>query len=94
MAPALWFDNIRFYRRPRGDVNVTIGSPAEPCHSLGLPPNTPVKNRSMNLFRRWGQFLPVAPNGGAIRWAENTVDGDAINLFDILPPFRLNDGDV
>jgi 3-polyprenyl-4-hydroxybenzoate decarboxylase len=25
-------------------------------------------------------------------WAENTVDGD-INLFDILPLFRLNDGD-
>ncbi|MDI8799862.1 UbiD family decarboxylase, partial [Salmonella enterica subsp. enterica serovar Montevideo] len=25
--------------------------------------------------------------------AENTVDGDAINLFDILPLFRLNDGD-
>ncbi|WP_176692175.1 UbiD family decarboxylase domain-containing protein, partial [Enterobacter hormaechei] len=26
-------------------------------------------------------------------WAENTVDGDDINLFDILPLFRLNDGD-
>ena len=26
-------------------------------------------------------------------WAQNTVDGDEINLFDILPLFRLNDGD-
>ncbi|MBZ3655840.1 UbiD family decarboxylase [Salmonella enterica subsp. enterica serovar Senftenberg] len=58
-----------------------------------MPPNTPVKNRSMNLFAA-GTIFPVAPERRANPgWAENTVDGDAINLFDILPLFRLNDGD-
>lgn len=51
-----------------------------------------LKNREMNLFVavtifRWRW------NTERIRsWAENIVDGDAINLFDILSLFRLNDG--
>ncbi|MDI5568717.1 hypothetical protein MJI47_29710, partial [Salmonella enterica subsp. enterica serovar Kentucky] len=48
--------------------------------------------RIIKQYRRWDNF-PVAPERRANPgWAENTVDGDAINLFDILPLFRLNDG--
>lgn len=48
-APALWFDNIRGFTDARVAMN-TIGSWQNHAISLGLPPNTPVKNRSMNLF--------------------------------------------
>ncbi|MDR8315457.1 phenolic acid decarboxylase, partial [Acinetobacter baumannii] len=61
--------------------------------SLGLPPNTPVKKQIDEFIRRWDNF-PVTPERRANpAWAEKTVDGDDINLFDILPLFRLNDGD-
>jgi len=60
---------------------------------MGLPPNTPVKKQIDEFIRRWDKF-PVAPERrDNPAWAENTVDGEAINLFDILPLFRLNDGD-
>ena len=91
-APALWFDNIRGFTDARVAMN-TIGSWQNHAISLGLPPNTPVKNQIDEFIRRWDKF-PVTPERRANpAWAENTVDGEAINLFDILPLFRLNDGD-
>jgi UbiD family decarboxylase len=70
----------------------TIGSWQNHAISLGLP-NTPVKKQIDEFIRRWDKF-PVTPERRANpAWAENTVDGEAINLFDILPLFRLNDGD-
>lgn len=91
-APALWFDNIRGFTDARVTMN-TIGSWQNHAISLGLPPNTPVKKQIDEFIRRWDNF-PVTPERRANpAWAENTVDGDDINLFDILPLFRLNDGD-
>jgi UbiD family decarboxylase len=83
-APALWFDNIRGFTDARVAMN-TIGSWQNHAISLGLPPNTPVKNQIDEFIRRWDKF-PVTPERRANpAWAENTVDGEAINLFDILP---------
>ncbi|HAJ7763466.1 TPA: UbiD family decarboxylase [Escherichia coli] len=92
VAPALWFDNIRGFIDARVAMN-TIGSWQNHAISLGLPPNTPVKKQIDEFIRRWDNF-PIAPERRANpAWAQNTVDGDEINLFDILPLFRLNDGD-
>ncbi|STT56272.1 hydroxyaromatic non-oxidative decarboxylase protein C [Klebsiella pneumoniae] len=86
------FDNIRGFNDARVTMN-TIGSWQNHAISLGLPPNTPVKKQIDEFIRRWDNF-PVTPERRANpAWAENTVDGDDINLFDILPLFRLNDGD-
>ncbi|HAX3628858.1 TPA: UbiD family decarboxylase [Escherichia coli] len=91
-APALWFDNIRGFTDARVAMN-TIGSWQNHAISLGLPPNTPVKKQIDEFIRRWDNF-PIAPERRANpAWAQNTVDGEKINLFDILPLFRLNDGD-
>ena len=91
-APALWFDNIRGFTDARVAMN-TIGSWQNHAISLGLPPNAPVKKQIDEFIRRWDNF-PIAPERRANpAWAQNTVDGDEINLFDILPLFRLNDGD-
>ncbi|MDW6005003.1 non-oxidative hydroxyarylic acid decarboxylases subunit C [Vibrio mangrovi] len=91
-APALWFDNIEGFTNARVAMN-TIGSWENHAISIGLPPNTPVKEQVAEFIRRWETF-PVAPvYRDNPPWAENTVDGEDINLFDILPLFRLNDGD-
>ncbi len=91
VAPALWFDNIRGFIDARVAMN-TIGSRQNHAISLGLPPNTPVKNRLMSLSAA-GITSPLPRSAAPIQRAQNTVDGDEINLFDILPLFRLNDGD-
>ncbi|HAV1601369.1 TPA: UbiD family decarboxylase [Enterobacter hormaechei subsp. xiangfangensis] len=91
-APALWFDNIRGFTDARVVMN-TIGSWQNHAISMGLPANTPVKKQIDEFIRRWDKF-PVSPERRANpAWAQNTVDGEDINLFDILPLFRLNDGD-
>lgn len=91
-APALWFDNIEGFTNAKVAMN-TVGSWPNHAISMGLPPNTPVKEQIDEFIRRWENF-PVAPEyRDNPPWAENTVDGEAINLFDILPLFRLNDGD-
>ncbi|MDH0088504.1 MULTISPECIES: non-oxidative hydroxyarylic acid decarboxylases subunit C [Enterobacter] len=91
-APALWFDNIRGFTDARVVMN-TIGSWQNHAISMGLPANTPVKKQIDEFIRRWDKF-PVTPERRANpAWAQNTVDGEDINLFDILPLFRLNDGD-
>ena len=48
-APALWFDNIRGFTDARVVMN-TIGSWQNHAISMGLPANTPVKNRSTSLL--------------------------------------------
>lgn len=90
-APALWFDNIRGFTDARVVMN-TIGSWQNHAISMGLPANTPVKNRSTSLFVA-GTNSRLARASCKSGLAQNTVDGEDINLFDILPLFRLNDGD-
>ena len=64
-APALWFDNIRGFTDARVAMN-TIGSWQNHAISLGLPPNTPVKNQIDEFIRRWDKF-PVTPERRATR---------------------------
>src|SRR5258707_15387859 len=59
---------------------------------LGLPKNTPVKEQFFEFVRRWNnypvsvQYMEDAP------FYEHEIT-EEINLFDILPFFRLNDRD-
>lgn len=91
-APALSFTNIKGFVDARVVMN-TIGSWPNHAISLGLPRDTPVKQQIGEFIRRWDNF-PVAPERRENPpWAENEVEGDDINLFTLLPLFRLNDGD-
>jgi vanillate/4-hydroxybenzoate decarboxylase subunit C len=91
-APALYFDNVTGFRAPRIAMNVH-GSWANHALAMGLPAHTGVKEQVAEFIRRWETF-PVAPERRADPpWAENTVEGEDIDIFDILPLFRLNDGD-
>ncbi|CAG8999010.1 MAG: Phenolic acid decarboxylase [Candidatus Celerinatantimonas neptuna] len=91
-APALWFDNIEGFTNAKVTMN-TIGSWQNHAISMGLAPNSAVKDQIAELIRRWDHF-PVTPERRHNPpWAENSAEGEEINLFDILPLFRLNDGD-
>ncbi|MBY8858189.1 UbiD family decarboxylase [Nocardia sp. CA2R105] len=91
-APALYFDNVYGFERARIAMNVH-GSWANHALALGLPKGTGTKEQVEEFIRRWANF-PVRPEyRDNPPWAENTVDGDDINIFDILPLIRLNDGD-
>lgn len=92
-APALYFDNISGFTSAKVTLN-TLGSWPNHAIAMGLPPQTSTKEQVDAFIRRWDTF-PIAPERReAPPWAANSVAGDAINLFEILPFFRLNDGDA
>jgi UbiD family decarboxylase len=91
-APALYFDNVRGFTHARIAMNVH-GSWANHALALGLPKETPAKEQVAQFIRRWDDF-PVAPEWREDPpWAENTLEGDDVDIFEVLPLIRLNDGD-
>ncbi|MGW7087090.1 non-oxidative hydroxyarylic acid decarboxylases subunit C [Streptomyces sp. NPDC054871] len=91
-APALYFDNVKGFTDARIAMNVH-GSWANHALALGLPRNTPVKEQVEAFAARWDAF-PVAPERREdAPWRENTQEGADVDLFSVLPLFRLNDGD-
>lgn len=91
-APALWFDNVAGFTDARIAMNVH-GSWANHALALGLPKHTPVKEQVEEFARRWDAF-PVPPERREdAPWRANTQEGDDVDLFSVLPLFRLNDGD-
>ncbi|MGW6059268.1 non-oxidative hydroxyarylic acid decarboxylases subunit C [Streptomyces sp. NPDC055189] len=91
-APALYFDNVTGFTDARIAMNVH-GSWANHALALGLPRTTPVKEQVETFAARWDAF-PVAPERREnAPWRENTREGADVDLFSVLPLFRLNDGD-
>jgi 3-polyprenyl-4-hydroxybenzoate decarboxylase len=90
-APALLFDNIDGYENATVALNVH-GSWANHALMLGLPKQTPVREQFHELARRWEKFPVAVDRRQTAPWQEITVSQD-INLFELLPLFRLNPGD-
>jgi UbiD family decarboxylase len=91
-APALYFDNVRGFTDARIAMNVH-GSWANHALALDLPKETGTKEQVEEFIRRWAEF-PVAPERrDDPPWAENTQEGDDVDIFRVLPLIRLNDGD-
>jgi 4-hydroxybenzoate decarboxylase len=91
-APALYFDNVTGFTSARIALNVH-GSWRNHALALGLPADTPVLEQVEEFSRRWDAF-PVAPERREdAPWRENTLTGPDVDIFRILPLFRLNDGD-
>jgi UbiD family decarboxylase len=91
-APALFFDNITGFTDAKIAMNVH-GSWANHALALGLPKETGTKEQVEEFIRRWADF-PVEPEWRENPpWAENTMDGDDVDIFEVLPLVRLNDGD-
>jgi UbiD family decarboxylase len=90
-SPALLFNNICGYNKAQIAMNV-IGSWPNHALMLGLPKDTPVKEQFFEFARRYDQFPVKVQREETAPFHENEITDD-INLFDILPLFRINQGD-
>jgi UbiD family decarboxylase len=91
-GPALLFDRLHGFDSGRVALNVH-GSWPNHAIALDLPPRTPVREQVEELARRWDDF-PVPPEWrDDPPFLQNQLTGDGVDLFKVLPLFRLNDSD-
>lgn len=90
-TPALFFNNIYGYTDARIAMNV-MGSWPNHALMMGMPKNTPLKEQFFEFARRYEQFPVPVKREETAPFHEVEITED-INLFDILPLFRLNQGD-
>ncbi|MFL0251943.1 non-oxidative hydroxyarylic acid decarboxylases subunit C [Clostridium neuense] len=86
-GPAVLVKNIKGYNN---SVLLNVhGSWQNHALMLGLPKNTPVKEQFFELDKRWSNYpvKPVWVNDAPVKEVKITEN---INLFDILPLFRVN----
>lgn len=91
-GPAVLFEKVKGYKY--SVVTNAHGSWQNHALMMGLPKNTPVKEQFFELNRRWDKF-PVPPKVLSREEAtckENTIT-ENINLFELLPLYRINDQD-
>ncbi|MCY9059966.1 phenolic acid decarboxylase BsdC [Bacillus inaquosorum] len=90
-SPALLFNNIYGYHNAQIAMNV-IGSWPNHAMMLDMPKDTPVKEQFFEFAKRYDQFPMPVKREETAPFHENEITED-INLFDILPLFRINQGD-
>ena len=94
-GPAVMFENIKGYGPGHRVVTNVHGSWANHALMMGMPKTATTKEQFFELNRRWDLF-PVKPNVVAREDApckENSLDGDEVNLFNLLPLYRINEQD-
>jgi|ERR1039458_6834990 4-hydroxybenzoate decarboxylase len=89
--PALSFTNVIGYPDARIVMNVH-GSWANHAIMMGLPKTTPLKEQFFEFAHRWQNFPVPAESHDKAPFREVSITDD-INLFEILPLFRLNQFD-
>lgn len=90
-TPALLFNNIYGQHHAQVALNV-IGSWPNHAMMLGMPKDTPVKEQFFEFAKRYDSFPVSVKREETAPFHENEITED-INLFDILPLFRINQGD-
>ncbi|MFP7702971.1 phenolic acid decarboxylase BsdC [Bacillus velezensis] len=90
-TPALLFNNIYGHRDAQVALNV-IGSWPNHAMMLGMPKDTPVKEQFFEFAKRYDAFPVPVKREETAPFHENEIT-ENINLFDILPLFRINQGD-
>lgn len=92
-GPAILFEKINGYN---GKVATMVhGSWANHALMMGMDKNTPIVEQFHELNNRWNKF-PVEPkilSREESKCKENVVEGDDINLFELMPLYRINEQD-
>jgi UbiD family decarboxylase len=92
-APALLFEKLHGYNNARVAMNVH-GSWSNHAVMLGMPKDTPLKEQFVEFVRRYQTYPGKVEFRDSAPWQEVVVDDpEKINLFDVLPLFRLNRND-
>ena len=90
-GPALQFDNIKGYTNARVVMNVH-GSWANHALLLGMDKDTSIREQFFEFARRYQKYPGDVERVDVAPWQEVIVDKD-INLFHLMPLFRINRGD-
>ena len=90
-SPALLFNNVAGYSDVQIAMNIH-GSWANHALAMGLPQDTAIRDQFFEFVRRYRMFPGQLERVTSAPWQEVVIDKD-INLFEILPLFRLNQGD-
>ncbi|NHD19554.1 MULTISPECIES: non-oxidative hydroxyarylic acid decarboxylases subunit C [Actinopolyspora] len=91
-GPALLFDDIEGYEHGKVALNV-VGSWPNHALMLGLPKDTPVKEQFFEFSKRWKDYPVEVERRDDPPWQEHVLE-TGIDLFHLLPLFRLNRWDV
>lgn len=92
-APALLFENILGYTNARVVMNLH-GSWPNHALMLGMPKTATLRDQFFEFTRRYMTFPGEVEYRDSAPWQEITIaDPQKINLFDIMPLFRLNRND-
>ncbi|HEX4166364.1 MAG TPA: UbiD family decarboxylase domain-containing protein [Bryobacteraceae bacterium] len=90
-SPALYFDNVAGYSGARIAMNIH-GSWANHALALGMDKEASLQAQFFEFVRRYRMYPGELERVNSAPWQEVVVDKD-INLFELLPLFRLNRGD-
>jgi vanillate/4-hydroxybenzoate decarboxylase subunit C len=90
-VPAIQFDNIDGCTGAQVVMNVH-GSWPNHALALGMPKDTPLRDQFFEFARRFQQYPGELERVSSAPWQEVVVDKN-INLFELMPLFRLNRGD-
>jgi vanillate/4-hydroxybenzoate decarboxylase subunit C len=87
-SPALSFEKIKGYKNARIVLNVH-GSWPNHALLMGMPKDSDTRAQFFEFVKRYQQFPGKIERVTDAPWMENVIDKD-VNLFDIMPLFRLN----
>jgi vanillate/4-hydroxybenzoate decarboxylase subunit C len=90
-SPAIHFDNIVGYTKARLVMNVH-GSWPNHALALGLEKEASLRDQFFAFVQRFQQYPGELERVTEAPWQEVVVDKD-INLYDLMPLFRINRGD-
>jgi UbiD family decarboxylase len=90
-SPAVLFDALYGYHNARVVLNVH-GSWPNHALALGMDPDTSVRDQFLEFARRYQLYPGPLEYAASAPWQEVVVDKN-VNLFELLPLFRVNRGD-
>jgi len=90
-SPAIEFTNLLGYANARLVMNVH-GSWPNHALALGMDKRAPLRDQFFEFARRYRQYPGDLERMASAPWHDVVVDGD-VNLYDLMPLFRVNRGD-
>ena len=90
-SPALLFENIKGYTTAKIAMNVHASWPNHAL-AIGMAKDTPLKGQFFEFVKRYQTYPGKIERRADAPWKEVVVDKD-INLYDLMPLLRLNQGD-
>ncbi|MBV8811250.1 MAG: UbiD family decarboxylase [Acidobacteriaceae bacterium] len=90
-SPAIHFDKVAGYTNAQVVMNVH-GSWLNHALALGMDKDAPPRDQFFEFVRRYQQYPGELERVAEAPWQEVVVEKD-LNLYDLMPLFRMNRGD-